>query len=102
LASRLNQRRRSGSRRIAGPALARNLIAIVDLDQCAVRPACYGRLMSSVIEHNPGDPAPETGRYEEYDVPGNPTGRIVHVNEGEPLPRGPRAFTWRLLPGAVR
>jgi hypothetical protein len=51
--------------------------------------------MSSVIEHNPGDPAPETGRYEEYDVPGNPTGRIVHVNEGEPLPVAPRGFTWR-------
>jgi hypothetical protein len=51
--------------------------------------------MSPVIEHAPGDPAPETGRYEEYDVPGYSTGRIVHVNEGDPLPVAPRGFTWR-------
>jgi hypothetical protein len=54
-------------------------------------------LVSHTADHNPGDPAPETGRYEEYDVPGDPTGRIVHVNEGEPLP-GHRAHS----PGRLR
>jgi hypothetical protein len=61
--------------RIDAPPLLRNPIAIVDLDQCAVRPACYGRLMSPVLERRPGDPAPDTGHFEEYDVPGNPTVR---------------------------
>ena len=57
--------------------------------------------MSSAAEHNPGDPAPATGYYEEYGVPGNPTGRVVHVNEGEPLPGRLRGFTWRLLPAVA-
>jgi hypothetical protein len=57
--------------------------------------------MSPVIDYKPGDPAPETGHYEEYDVPGKPTGRIVHVNEGELLPQAARAFTWRLRHAAT-
>jgi hypothetical protein len=53
-------------------------------------------LMSPASDHNPGDAAPQTGHYEEHNVFGSPTGRIVHVSEGELLPRAARGFTWRL------
>ncbi len=46
-------------------------------------------------EHKPGDPAPASGRYEELNVFGTPTGRVHHAREGEPLPGAPRSFSWR-------
>jgi hypothetical protein len=46
-------------------------------------------------EHQPGRRAPVTGRYEELNVFGSPTGRVEHVREGERLPHGPRGFSWR-------
>ena len=50
--------------------------------------------MSDEEEHQPGDRAPATAHYEELNVFGNPTGAIVHVREGDPLPPAPRSFTW--------
>ena len=47
-------------------------------------------------DYQPGDPAPETGDYEECNVFGSPTGTVAHVRKGEPLPGAPRGFTWRL------
>jgi hypothetical protein len=38
-------------------------------------------------DHQPGDPAPETGHYEQCNVFGSPTGIVRHVPEGVPLPR---------------
>jgi hypothetical protein len=46
-------------------------------------------------EHLPLAPAPRTGHYEELNVFGTPTGKVVHVEEGHELPRAPRSFTWR-------
>jgi hypothetical protein len=46
-------------------------------------------------EHQPGSNAPATGRYEQLNVFGTPTGRLAHVREGEQLPSAPRGFTWR-------
>jgi hypothetical protein len=46
----------------------------------------------------PGDPAPATGICEAHNALGSRTGESVTVCQGEPLPRLPRAFTWRLAP----
>ena len=51
--------------------------------------------MSDQKEHQPGARAPTTANYEELNVFGSPTGAIVHVHEGDPLPAAPRSFTWR-------
>jgi hypothetical protein len=48
-------------------------------------------------EHNPGDRAPATGDYEQLNVFGTPTGWVVHVREGEPLPAAPSHHTWRRM-----
>ena len=48
-------------------------------------------------EYQPGDPAPETGPYEELNVFGRPTGRIVALEKNEEFPTAARAFTWRPL-----
>ena len=53
--------------------------------------------MSDEEEHQPGDRAPVTAHYEELNVFGNHTGKVVHVTEGEPLPDAPRSFTWRRI-----
>lgn len=50
------------------------------------------------IEHHPGEPASRSGRYTQHNVFGAATGHSVDVEEGEPLPRAPRAFTWRHVP----
>jgi hypothetical protein len=47
------------------------------------------------IEHQPGDPAPESGEYEALNVLGGPTKVRVRVASGEPLPPLPRGQTWR-------
>jgi hypothetical protein len=48
-------------------------------------------------EHQPGTHAPVSGRYEELNVFGTPTGKIEHVREGEQLPHAPRGFSWRQM-----
>jgi len=48
-------------------------------------------------EYQPGDRAPGAGEFEELNVFGTPTGRIVTVAKDDPLPGAPRAFTWRPL-----
>ena len=47
--------------------------------------------------HEPGIPAPNTGRYEELNVLGSPTGLAIEVREGQLLPRLPRGCAWRLV-----
>jgi hypothetical protein len=51
--------------------------------------------MADGKEHEPGTHAPITGRYEELNVFGSPTGKVEHVQEGEQLPHAPRGFSWR-------
>ena len=46
-------------------------------------------------ERRPGAAAPSTGHYEELNVFGNPTGKVVHAEEGSKLPAAPRGFSWR-------
>jgi hypothetical protein len=48
-------------------------------------------------EQQPGDPTPREGHYEALNVFGSKTGRIVQMNEGQPLPPLPRGFTWRRI-----
>jgi hypothetical protein len=47
-------------------------------------------------EYMPGEPAPHEGRYEELNVLGARTGKVVEVTELQPFPEAPRGFTWRL------
>jgi hypothetical protein len=53
-------------------------------------------------EHLPGEPARQTGRYDELNVFGTHTGRIVEVEQGEQLPVLPHGFTWRHVPTPQR
>jgi len=46
-------------------------------------------------EYRPGAPAPSTGHYEELNVFGSPTGKVVRAEEGSKLPAAPRGFSWR-------
>ena len=46
-------------------------------------------------EHLPGQPANQTGHYEELNVFGSRTGKVTQATEGQPLPVAPRGFTWR-------
>jgi hypothetical protein len=48
-------------------------------------------------ELQPGEPAPLLWAYEELNIFGATTGKIVVMNEDEELPRAPRGFTWRPL-----
>jgi hypothetical protein len=48
-------------------------------------------------EHWPGERAEVPGAYEELDVLGTPTGRIVLAAQDEELPAAPRGFSWRPL-----
>jgi hypothetical protein len=47
--------------------------------------------------HRPEDAAPASGYYEELNVLGIRTGTVVHITEGERLPKAPPGFTWRKL-----
>jgi hypothetical protein len=51
--------------------------------------------MAQKVEHLPGDRAPATDHYEQLNIFGTPTGQVVQVTEGEPLPAAPRGYTWR-------
>lgn len=48
-------------------------------------------------EHQPSNPAPETGHYAEANVFGTHTGILIHARKGDALPAAPRGFTWRLV-----
>ena len=48
-------------------------------------------------EHEPGEPVPVAGLYEELNLFGSQTGKAFEFREGEPLPRLPRHQTWRLV-----
>jgi hypothetical protein len=52
-------------------------------------------------EHQPGTRAPRTGRFEELNVFGSPTGKVEHVREGEHLPPAPQGFSWRHIEDAA-
>ncbi|MGC1409457.1 MAG: hypothetical protein WA864_10990 [Acetobacteraceae bacterium] len=47
--------------------------------------------------YQPGESAPSSGRYQEVNIFGAPTGTLVLMTEGEKLPPAPRGFTWRPL-----
>ena len=49
------------------------------------------------MEHTPGEIAPTTGIYELLNVFGTPTGRLVYVTKGDPLPAAPRGYAWRYV-----
>jgi hypothetical protein len=51
--------------------------------------------MDKEHEHQPGDPAPVTGYYEELNASGTPTGWVRFVQKGEPLPASQGGLTWR-------
>jgi len=51
----------------------------------------------ALSEHQPGGRAPGNGEYEELNVFGTPTGRIVVVAKDEELPATARGFSWRPL-----
>jgi hypothetical protein len=48
-------------------------------------------------EHQPGEPAPCSGAYEELNVFGTATGRVAVVAKDEALPSAARGFSWRPL-----
>ena len=48
-------------------------------------------------EYPPGMQAPVAGTFEQRSVLGSATGVRVTVARGEPLPRAPRGFTWRII-----
>jgi hypothetical protein len=52
-----------------------------------------GDSMDTLLQ--PGDDAPVTGTYEELNIFGARTGRLHVAQEGDPLPRLPRGFSWR-------
>jgi hypothetical protein len=51
--------------------------------------------MADRNEHQPGTHAPITGYFEELNIFGSPTGKVVHVQAGERLPHAPLRFSWR-------
>jgi hypothetical protein len=51
--------------------------------------------MSEDSQHQPGERASETGQFEELNIFGTPTGKIIDAQQGERLPILPRGFTWR-------
>jgi hypothetical protein len=48
-------------------------------------------------EQFPGDPALLSGEFEEVNIFGSRTGRVVLAMKGDELPPAPRGFGWRLL-----
>ena len=48
-------------------------------------------------EFVPGEQAPSFGLYQELDVYGTPTGRVVAMVQEETFPAAPRGFKWRAL-----
>lgn len=52
-------------------------------------------------DHQPSDPAPESGTYCLHNVFGTPLHRRHVAAEGDPLPAAPRGHTWRLEHAAV-
>jgi hypothetical protein len=56
----------------------------------------YARSMNR-NESRPGEPAPGPDLYEELNVFGSPTGKVVVMVRGETFPVAPHGFTWRAL-----
>lgn len=50
-----------------------------------------------IDDFGPGQPAPDAGPYEELNVFGTRTGKVIDVRHGETLPAAPRGFSWRSL-----
>ena len=50
-----------------------------------------------LVEFSSGEPAPDAGPYEELNVFGTQTGKVIVVQEGETFPAAPRGFSWRSL-----
>ena len=48
-------------------------------------------------EYSPGARVPAAGPYEELNVLGASTGKVIVVQQGDALPPAPRGFTWRPL-----
>jgi hypothetical protein len=48
-------------------------------------------------EYGPGELVPIAGPYEELNIFGTRTGRMVVVSEGEEFPSAPRGYRWRPL-----
>jgi hypothetical protein len=48
-------------------------------------------------EHQPGERAPHSGRYEQLNVLGARTGVVTYAQEGDELPDAPRGFAWTPL-----
>jgi hypothetical protein len=46
-------------------------------------------------DYPPGTRAPSTASYEELNVLGARTGKVIVAQEGNDLPSAPRGFTWR-------
>jgi hypothetical protein len=51
----------------------------------------------AVIEHRPGERALMSGVYEELNVFGTPTGKLMFMAAGDQIPAAPRGFLWRSL-----
>lgn len=50
-----------------------------------------------LVEFSSGELAPEAGAYEELNVFGAPTGKVIDMRRGEIFPAAPRGFSWRSL-----
>ena len=50
-----------------------------------------------MVEFSPGQRASAGGPYEELNVFGTRTGKVVDVHAGETFPAAPRGFSWRSL-----
>ncbi len=48
-------------------------------------------------EFVPGEPAPSFGLYQELNVFGTPTGKVIVMVQEETFPTAPRGFKWRAL-----
>jgi hypothetical protein len=51
----------------------------------------------ALSEHQPGERAPHSGRYEQLSVLGARTGVVTYAQEGDELPDAPRGFAWTPL-----
>ncbi|HLJ06328.1 MAG TPA: hypothetical protein VKT26_08650 [Acetobacteraceae bacterium] len=58
----------------------------------------HSRVVAGMFDNEvrPGERAPATGSYEELNVFGVRTGKVLHIRTGEALPAAPRGFSWRL------
>lgn len=48
-------------------------------------------------DHEPGEPTPRTGDYEQLNQLGAPTNWSIYARKGEPLPHLPLGYKWRYV-----